>query len=199
MLQTPGAAPVAEGLFSVVIDPGTDSSVRRLPALYFGPAQVFADRAEAMVARRLVEMVRSVAAAPEQPTYLVSACRYAGRDGLYTRDLFNRSAYRAKLSRHGMRFADDPFVRLDESGSLRTLDWGLIAPKFVVTGPPDEQHRGAVRTTGAMLTFLLAEHRLGPLTAGELNTLTAVLREAMGLGADDPDAIRAALEAPADA
>lgn len=179
----------------MVMDRGADAPVRKLPALYFGPAQVFADRSETEVVQRLVDMVRSVAAAPTQPTYLISACRYAGRDGLYTRDLFNRSAYRSKLSRHGMRFADDPFVRFDESGSLRTRDWGPIAPTFVVTGPPDQEHSGAIRTSGAMLTFLLAEHRLGPLTAPELNALTAALSDAVGLGADDPDAIRAALEA----
>ena len=191
--STPSGAPASEALFSVVIDGDQGGRSRRLPALYFGPSQVFADRSEDKLASRLVAMVNAVAAAPGQPTYLVNACRFGQRDGLYIRDLFNRAAYRRKLSRQGMLFADDPFVRLEANGTFRNLDWGSITPSFVVIGPPDEEQEGAVRTSGAMLTFLLAEHRLGPLSAPELTVLTRVLEDAVGLAADNPGAITTAL------
>jgi hypothetical protein len=182
----PGDAPRFSEAFSLVIDPPRKRGVRRLPSLYFRYAQLYAARNVEEVLERLEETSSRFLVAEERPLYLLNACELDGRPGLYGRDFFNRSMFRRELSAAGMRFAEDPFVRLNPDGTFSCADWGSLKADFVIQdatavgGPP------IVRMSGATLLYWINGRRLGKLTRGDLRSLAKAFSGLTAVNALEP-------------
>ena len=173
-----------EGVFSVVVDPGTQRR-RRLPSLYLGPSQVFAHRDIEQVKRRLEITIAAAVKSYEIPTYALTACRVGDSIGLYARDTFNRASYRRWLTSAGAELAQDPYVRFGDDGRFTCADWGAFEPRFVVMDYNEEDAEGVERVSAGLLAFAIASQRLGPISGPELALLTRSLRSAMGVSSDD--------------
>lgn len=185
--------PRREGVLSLVVDRNR-GKVRRLPSLYLGTSQIFADRDVDRVIDRLVATAAAVVRGKEEPTFMLHACKFAGMLGLYGRDFFNRAVYRRKLQRLGMRFATDSLVRMTAQGSFECADWGEFTPRFVVLGMDAEDPTVVVRTRGAELLFRLASTSLGDVSPADLKRLLPVALSLPALSAARPEALVGALE-----
>jgi hypothetical protein len=186
----------SEGVLSVVLPSG--NKVRRLPALYFGQRLIFADRDIPAVVQRLQKAVSVVLASRDRPAFSLHACEIDGRRGLYARDVFNRSPYRRRLMRLGMRFASDPYTTLTERGSFACDDWGEFSPEFMIFGYEDEDPSKVVTTRGAMLPITAIDHRIGPVTQSQLHLLIESFRSIEAVSAKDSEALVAALRSTSD-
>jgi hypothetical protein len=184
----PLGAPQEEGLFSLFVDMSSDH-LRKLPSLYLGPEQVFADRHASRVTERLRIWVEAVLQATRVATYTLFACHYKNIHGLYGRDLFERSIFRRHLQRRGVTFAETPFVYLQPDGGFSCPDWGDVVPRFIVLGGEGERPDEVFRTAGAMLAFVVATYRLGVVPGPELPRLIHALSEVSAISGESPDAI----------
>ncbi|MGH2806106.1 MAG: hypothetical protein ACRDKT_02400 [Actinomycetota bacterium] len=191
-MKTDPGAPRFTGTFSVVVD-HSDAGFRRLPTLYLGSAQLFADRSVDTVVDKTAAIVASTIEAPRRATFLLTPCRVADRVGLYGRDVFNRSIFRIKLEREGVEFATDPYVVLDEDGSFLSTDWGRIRPAFVVLNGAGETPDDVIRSEGALLAFSLATFRIGRFGAADLTALTRAVAGIGSVAALEPAAVVRAL------
>jgi hypothetical protein len=188
--EPPGGAETHERVFSFVIDEG-DGKTRSLPMLYHGPAQIFADRRLESLGLRLNQALEAIAAVQDdQSMYMINACRIGDRYGLYARDVFNRASFRIHMSRLGVEFADDPYVRLLPTGRFDCRDWGEFDPEFMVGGGPYPQDPDEVENRrGGMTPFMFGVLRMGRITAAELKHLAAFVRRAPVLSSQSPRAV----------
>jgi hypothetical protein len=189
---TDADAPRFNGTFSIVVDHSV-AGFRRLPTLYLGAAQLFADRDLDEVLKRTEAIVRSTVEAAQRATFLLTPCRVGVRTGLYGRDVFNRSIFRIKLERLGVEFATDPYVTLEEDGTFTSAEWGRVEPSFVILNGAGATPEEVITSEGALLTLNLATFRLGPLAAGELAALTRSVAGVRSVAAIEPAAVAAAL------
>ena len=171
-----------------MVDPPTQRR-RRLPSLYLGPSQVFADRDVEAVLERLQLTVETAIRSYEVPTYAITACEVGEVRGLYARDTFNRSSYRRWFSREGGTLASDPYVRLEDGGRFSCKDWGAFDPRFVLMDYADDDETAVHRLSPGLLTFAVASQRLGPISAPELSLLTRTMSRLVGLASDDAAAL----------
>ncbi len=183
--EPPGDDERQEGLLTVLVRED-EGPVRRLPSLYFGRAQVFAHRDVSGVMERLSGFASAIEELPAKETYLVQACEIHGRRGIYARDLFNRTPFRRKLARHGLRFAEAPVVTTGPSG-FECDDWGPFDPAFALVYTPDEG--AVVPVSAARLAATLATFHLGGLEASEFSRLVSACRKLDAFGGDDPAAV----------
>jgi hypothetical protein len=186
----PRGAETHERVFSFVIDEG-DGKTRSLPMLYHGPAQIFADRHLENLGLRLNQALEAIAAVQDDESiYMINACRIGDRYGLYGRDVFNRASFRVHMSRLGVEFAEDPYVRLLPSGRFDCRDWGEVDPDFMIGGgpyPPDPEQVDNRR--GGMAPFMFGVLRMGRITAPELKHLAGFVRRAPVLSSQSPRAV----------
>jgi hypothetical protein len=185
-----------EGVLSVVLRAGTRT--RRLPALYFGQRLIFADRDVAAVIRRLQKTVTVLLDSRDRPAFSLHACEIDGRRGLYARDVFNRSPYRRRLMRLGMKFAADPYTTLTERATFACDDWGEFSPDFMIFGYEDKDPKKVVTTRGAMLPITAIDLRVGDVTQSDLHLLIESFRSIEALSAKDSEALVAALRGASD-
>lgn len=179
------------GTLSIVID-GSKRGLRKLPSLYIGRGQVFADRSVDAVVDRLMRCIRAADEGQHVPVYGLNACSFKGAHGLYGVDTFNRSKYRLNLRRAGFQFSADPYVQLTDEGTFRSEDWDEFVPRFAILG--DGVYREEVTwTTQGWLPFWIASNRLGPLGPQELNLLIRLTRGMKGLSVGDPKKVIVAL------
>jgi hypothetical protein len=159
--------------------------------LYHGPAQIFADRHMENLGLRLNQALEAIAAAQEdEAIYMINACRIGERYGLYSRDLFNRASFRVHMSRLGVEFAEDPYVRLLPSGRFDCRDWGEFDPEFMVSGGPFPRDPEEVdNRRGGMTPFMFGVLRMGRITASELKHLAGFVRRAPVLSSQSPRAV----------
>lgn len=169
---------------------------RRLPSLYFGVRLIFADRDVSAVKRRLDRTVEILLESSDHPAFSLHACEIDGRRGLYARDVYNRSAYRMKLVRLGLRFAEDPYAILTERRTFKCEDWGEFSPSFMIFGYVDENPQKVLRTKGAMLPITAIDLRVGHITPAQLHLLIESLNTIEAVSAADPGALIAALKEP---
>lgn len=137
-----------------------------------------------------------VRGAVERPTYLLQACRIEGRDGLYVRDLFNRSAYRRKLGRLGMDFAERPFVCLDSRGKWVSDDWPSFEPSYFVFASGSDDPTEVVTSTSGLLLFQVAAYRLRAIPPSELTRLADACKPLEVIAAGDPQVLVSRLTRP---
>ena len=173
-----------EGIFSLVA-PDTESKTRRLPGLFLGPAQLFADRDVDKVRERLLDTIETVVRSFSTSTYVLTPVSVDGSIGIYARDFYNRSTFRRKLSRRGMSFADESFVTFTEEGTFRSASVGEFVPRFVILTGEDEDPKKVVDIRGAAVLFDVVTMRLGQASAPELTRLSAVLKNASVFSAGD--------------
>ncbi len=166
--------------------------VRKLPSVYVNDVQVYADRDVAAVQRVLRRAVRAFTSSHEKATYMLTGCEIGGRRGLYGTDSFNRSPYRRRLERLGMRFSRDPFVVLHEDGTFQSEDGAAFEAAFLTLPPTAE---GVVRLDGAVLLHQLVFYRIADVAAEELTRLAGVAARLDAVAAPDADALAAALGA----
>jgi hypothetical protein len=188
--KPPRGAETNERVFSVVVDEG-DGKTRSLPMLYHGPAQIFADRHMENLGLRLNQALEAIAAVQEnEAIYMINACRIGERYGLYSRDLFNRASFRVHMSRLGVEFAEDPYVRLQPSGRFDCRDWGEFDPEFMVSGGPFPQDPEEVENRrGGLAPLMFGVLRMGRITASELKTLASFVRRSHVLSSQSPRAL----------
>jgi hypothetical protein len=131
----------------------------------------------------------------DRAVYSGTACTFNGRTGIYARDQHNRSAFRRQLGRVGFEFSDDPFVLLDDSGTMSVRDWGAFSPEFAIGGVYEADQPDVVTTTpGGFLTFLLMAQRVGPRRgAPELVALRSALGSIRGFNSASAESLAAAL------
>lgn len=183
----------SEGALSLVVDEGP-AQVHKLPSIYFGQAQVFADRDLEVVRRELVERTQITIASFTEALYALVPCRYRGKVGLYGRDFFNRATFRRRLERLGVEFAPDSHVTLREEGFVSST-WGPIQPSFVVLALHVEDPAGVENTSGGFLVFGIAGFRLGAVSQAEMGLLARILRGVKSFSAQDPKVLLDALDA----
>lgn len=174
-------------VFSLVAD-DEKQKLRRLPTLYFGTTPIFSDRSITRVLEELVFVVKAVVASRTRATYLLHACEIDGRRGLYGLDTHNRSPYRRRLARAGVRFAERPFVTFGERSTFTCGDWGEFPPDFMVFRP-GEGIGGVTRIPRAFALFALASARLGRPGPEEVRRLLAALDTTSLLVSHDPVAL----------
>ncbi len=179
---------------SLVVDDG-DKKVRNLPCVYVNTTQVYAHRDVEVARTKLRETVDVFVRSGDTPAYMLTACEIDGRSGLYGTDFYNRSPYRLKLKRLGMRFSDHPFVFFDGDRTFRADDLGTFTPSFVAMGRNTANPPGAVETAGALLLYQLAFYRIADIGAAELSALARLLPEVDALSATEPEDLVAALRA----
>ena len=188
-------APRQEGVLTLIPAPAEppERGPRPLNVLYMGTTPIASGRSLEAVQQYLGQIVEIALGSRDLPTYHVRACELGGRHGLYARDILDRSVYRRRLQRAGMKFAESPVVYLEPGGSFRTDDWDSFRSDFVITGGAAEDG-GLLRIAGALTPFTVASYRFGAIGAEELGTLIAACRESEGLGSEDPLAVIASLE-----
>jgi hypothetical protein len=170
------------------------AKTRRLPSLYVYDYQVFADRREEPVLGRLRLSLDTALASRGESIFAMHACRFEGMIGIYARDLFNRSSYRRKLTRLGVSFADDPYVRFTGDGTFISRDLGEFRPEFVVLSSSAEDPKELVKAKGAWLAFNIAGLRLGQIDGAELAQLTEALSGVEAIGSGDAKVLAGALK-----
>ncbi|HZJ03601.1 MAG TPA: hypothetical protein VFE20_08035 [Thermoleophilia bacterium] len=192
-LRAPGRkATKHEGVLSLVVpESGTSRPAkgRRLPTLYLGRAPIFAQRELSALERDLELTLQAILESRTQPIYWLQACRIDGHTCLYGGDAFNRSAYRRKLARLGMEFAEEPYVRLTERGTFSCSDWGELTPGIVITKASGGEPEEIMETSGAILLGLLSLARLGALGTAELSHLVRACAGVTGTAAGDAGAL----------
>jgi hypothetical protein len=177
-----------EGVLNLVTEPQTQK-VRRLPTLYLGKAPFFGHRNLAAVQEYVGRAAALLVQSSTQPTYLLRACHWRSRPGLYGADFHNRSAFRRKLTSLGMTFGDEPFVQLNDRGNFRSSAWGDISPEFLVMKTSAEDPESVAVVAGALLLTMVSGTRLGALSAAELSRLAAALSSTTGVGSPHPEAV----------
>ena len=192
-MRAPGRkATKLEGVLSLVVpEPGTTRPAkgRRLPTLYLGKAPIFAQRELSALERDLELTLQAILESRTQPIYWLQACRIDGHTCLYGGDGYNRSAYRRKLARLGMEFAEEPYVRLTERGTFSCSDWGELDPSVIILKVSGGKPKAIVETSGAILLGLLSQARLGALGATELSRLNRACSAVTGTSAGDAGAL----------
>lgn len=194
MAQPPEGADTKEGGFSLVTDT-SGGRVTKLPSFYVNTSQTYGHRDVAVVQRRLARAVEAFRRSADRSTYMLTACEIAGRRGLYGTDFFNRSAYRRKLERLGMRFSDDPFVVFGEDGTFRSDDFEPFEATFLTLGRRSSSPPGVVPMEGAFLVYQLTYYRIADVHAEELARLVHLAGSLDALSATDPSDLAAALTA----
>jgi hypothetical protein len=187
----PDDVSVIEGVFSVLAEvPVNGSRVRRLPSLYLSTNQLFADRHVELVQQHLVHAVETAIGADDQATYAVTVCEIGGIHGLYAKDMFNRSSFRRRMGRHGMRFAATPFMTVFDDGTVASDGWENFIPAFaIVAGDPDEGAQGVSAARGAQVSFFFARLRLGLPAPDELRALTQLFARIPVVLSGSPDGL----------
>ena len=192
-MRAPGRkATKHEGVLSLVVpEPGTarPPKGRRLPTLYLGRAPIFAQRELSALERDLELTLQAILESRRQPIYWLHACRIDGCTFLYGGDTYNRSAYRRRLARRGVEFAEEPYVRLTERGTFSCPSWGELRLDFVILGTSGGEPREIVEVSGALLLGILSPSRLGALTSSELRHLVRAAKTMRGASALDAGAI----------
>lgn len=178
------------GVLSVIVD-DAGATIRKLPSLYFGKSQVFADRSVERVAMEVVRFARLLDQSAVKSLYHMSACRVGERAGIYFLDTFNRSIDRRRLTRAGLEIADDPVVELLPDGRMANEQWGAFDPSFIVVRPRD--HSGGNARGKGMTAFTLAFRRLGAIAPAEMAVVTSIARTLDRVEAGDPDALVASV------
>ncbi|HEV2756081.1 MAG TPA: hypothetical protein VG318_09935 [Actinomycetota bacterium] len=161
--------------------------MRRLPSLYVNDVQVFADRDVGRVVATMRRAVDAFVASAQRPTYMLTACEIGGRVGLYGTDFFNRSSYRRKLQRLGMRFSDTAFVTFCDDGRFEADGFGRFDATFLTLGTPPEDGPPIQRVTGALLLYQLVFYRIADIADEELARLAAVAGRLDALSAARPE------------
>jgi hypothetical protein len=174
-------------LFTLIVD-DDNKPIRKLPSLYIDRTQLFSDRDMTTIGRRLVRTVEAIEESPNGQMYGIQGCKIGGRTGLYAREVYNRSAFRIKLTRIGGEFSADPYVRLTEQATFSNRDWGEFEPDFVLLSwkNPDS---GVRRIAGAMVPFTLSGFSFGRLLPEDLARLTQACQSMQAFGTADPEAL----------
>jgi hypothetical protein len=167
--------------------------VRRLPSVYLLAGQLFADRDVQLVKARLILQVEIARTARRRSLYLAHACEFHGLKGLYIRDQFNRSAYRNRLRRRGVVFADDPIAEFRD-GEFSVQDWGSFRPSFVIGGGETDDDGAVQRYEGLRAAFAMTAVRLGMPSTREVIEIQAALASAPMLATSDPRQLGPELE-----
>ena len=175
----------------MVPEPGTTRPAkgRRFPTLYLGRAPIFAQRELSALERDLDLTLQAILESRTQPIYWLHACRIDGHDCLYGGEAYNRSAYRRKLARRGLEFAEEPYVRLTERGTFACADWGELTPGVVILQVSGGEPEDIVETSGAILLGILSQARLGALGPAELRHLVRATAGVTGTSAGDAGAL----------
>lgn len=193
-LEPPDGADSQEGVFSILVDDPAKKT-RSLPTLYHGRAQVFSDRRLEEVGRRLNRALEVIAVAESTSSFMATACRFEGKHGLYTRDLFNRASFRLRMTRLGMEFADDPYVRMS-ADAFSCLDWGEFRPEFVIGGGPYPRDEDALeKRKGGLTPFMFGILRVGQVTGSDLATIAKLVTDVPVLVSQSPKAVLEAVAA----
>lgn len=188
----PAGAPTEEGLLTVV-GPTREGRIRGLPSLFFGPELVFAHRDLAEVSRRVAVWIDASIRSARESIYTLTACRIGDAYGLYGVDAFNRSRYRRELTKLGVDFSTDPFVRFVGDATFACNDWGDFSPRFVALGGAGDSSDQVFRTKGAELAFVLTTYRMGGLQQEELRGLIETAVRVDGMNAGSASALVTAL------
>lgn len=183
--EPPADALKKEGAFNLVT--GTaDGRVKKLPSLYVNSIQVYAARELSLVQEKLRRAVGAFRSSAGTPTYMLTACEIGGRRGLFGTDFFNRSIYRQKLKRLGMRFSDDLFVMMNPDGTFYAEDREPFDPEFITLQKTSPPQPGVTRVTGGFLVYLLSYYRIADIGADELSRLVALARKVDAMRASEP-------------
>jgi hypothetical protein len=191
--REPGGGERFEAVFSVVID-RSERQVRKLPSLYFGRAQIHGGRDLAGMRERLQRTIEVAQLHRTQAIYALHACEFEGARGLYARDLYSRSSFRVRISRLGMKFADDPYVRLLDNGTFQCDDWGEFAPTFSILLSDWNDAAETRRVEGALVAFSLASYRFGLVEPAELPLLTRASLRSPGVAGGTAEGVVDELE-----
>jgi hypothetical protein len=174
----------------------TDTSggrVKKLPSLYVNNSQLYADRDPARVRTKLDRAIRLFSTDDPRGAYMLTACEIGGRKGLYGSDFFNRSAYRQKLRRLGMRFSGDPFVVMNPDGTFESDDFDPFEPAFLTMPRRSDSPPGVVTVEGGFLVYQLTYYRIADLEPDELRRLVTLAGRIDAPSATEPEDLAAAL------
>jgi hypothetical protein len=175
-----------EGGFSVVTDTG-EGRVKKLPSFYVNTTQLYADRDVSVVRAKLDRAVAAFTSPGERPVYMLTACEIGGRKGLYGTDFFNRSVYRRKLERAGMRFSRDPLTDFDGTSQFHSEDFEPFTPTFLTLPRRSDNPAEPWRLRGALLVHQLTFFRIADISARELSSLVALVGGLDAVGATEPE------------
>lgn len=189
--EPPEGAIEYAGGFSVVTDTG-DGRVKKLPSFYVNTSQMYAHRDVAVVRAKLDRAIEAFTITG-RGAYMLTPCEIGGRKGLYGTDFFNRSAYRLKLKRLGMRFSDDPFVTFRDDSAFEASDFAPFEPTFITLPRRSDAPPGVVPTKGAMLVYQLTFYRIADIPPEELSRLVAIARTLDAMSATEPEDLVEAL------
>ncbi|MDQ3915861.1 MAG: hypothetical protein M3323_11135 [Actinomycetota bacterium] len=181
-----------DGGFSLVTDPG-GGRVKKLPSLYVNTTQLYADRDVHAVRAQLDRAVDAFMSSAERPTYMLTACEIGGRKGLYGTDFFNRSVYRRKLERLGMRFSGEQFTVFDGEATFHAEGIGSFRPSFVTLPRRSDNPSEVWEIRGALLVHQLTFYRIADIAPTELSSLVSLAGGLDALGATEPEDLAAAL------
>ena len=124
---------------------------------------------------------------------MLTACEVGGRKGLYGTDLFNRSAYRNKMKRLGMRFSDDPFVTFDGTEVFSSDDFDPFVPEFLTLPLRSNRPEGVIEVRGAYLVHQISFYRLADLPVEELRAIVRLAGRIDAYSATEPEDLKSAL------
>ncbi|MDQ3983049.1 MAG: hypothetical protein M3271_10265 [Actinomycetota bacterium] len=193
--EPPGDVLKKEGGFSLVTDT-SGGRVTKLPSYYVNTSQMYADRDVAVVRAHLDRALEAFRLSANKATYMLTACEIQGRKGLYGSDFFNRSAYRRKLHRLGMRFSDDAFVVFNDEGTFESQDFEPFDPTFVTLAVPSGS-TDVMHATGASLVYQFTFYRIANIDAEELARVVRLVTGLDALSSQAPNDLIDALTAPA--
>lgn len=187
--QPPDGGDRHEGALSLVLETTPRKGKRKLPSLYVSTYQVTADRDVARVLKRLVKTVSALRLATTDSVYAMHPIRLGDRFGLYGRDFFSRDVFRRKLMRHGVEFAEDPYVVLARDATFSCEDWGSFQPTFAVMSVDMEESEQVKIVEGASVLFNLLAMRVGFPTASDLSIMRKALTGVTAVGSDEASAL----------
>ena len=147
----------------------------------------------AVVRAKLDTAVDAFLRSAERSTYMVTACEIGGRKGLFGTDFFNRSLYRRKLERLGMRFSKDPFTAFEGRETFRSEDLGSFAPSFLTLPRRSNNPAEPWHLRGALLVHQLTYYRIADIGPEELSTLVGLAAGLEAVGATEPEDLAAVL------
>lgn len=163
---------------------------RRLATLYWNAAPLFASRETRAVVTMLNDVLALSSRARYARIYWLNPCEIDGRKGIYVRDLFNRSPYRMRLQRHGVRFSATPWVEFEDSDVFRSREWDVFRPEFaIVNAYSDDDPSLVVAPPDAMTVFQLLSRRVGDISLGELKEMPKIVSNLSVVGSGDPGAV----------
>jgi hypothetical protein len=173
------------GLITVVVEEA-HGTIRPLPRLYLSTMPIFADRNIDSVKDSLRKLVLAVTkSVTREPVYLLFACEFDGRRGIYAGNAFNRSTYVRALTRMGARLSPHPYLTLTPEGSFEHDDGRPFRPSFILLGDGGSEE-GVFQSLDGQLLFRIASRRLGAIGKEELALLARTLEGLEGVGANDP-------------